>query len=112
MAAAAHPTQLPQIIHAYLHAVRNAALDLARERHRELGIAYDDVPAGVEVVEPGDFGYDRYRSAYMRGGQPGLVLRPADVDQVAEAVRFAAAHRELPLGIFSAGHGISGRSVS
>lgn len=78
------------------------------------GIAYDDVPASLEdrAVEPGDRGYARYTSAYMRGGSPGLVLRPRTVDEVSAALGFAARHRHLPLGILSAGHGISGRSLN
>lgn len=88
--------------------VRSAAALAARLP----GIAYDQVPDGVETVEPGDFGYDRYRSTFMRGGEPGLVLRPSTPEQVSAAVGFAAEHREVPLGIFSAGHGISGRSVN
>ena len=78
------------------------------------GIAYDDVPASLveTAVEPGDRGYGRYTSSYLRGGAPGLVLRPQTVEQVQDAVVFAGAHREVPLGLLSAGHGISGRSVN
>ena len=78
------------------------------------GIAYDDVPASLEdrTVEPGDRGYARYTSAYMRGGSPGLVLRPRTVEEVSAALGFAARHRHVPLGILSAGHGISGRSLN
>ncbi|MFV0427100.1 MAG: LLM class flavin-dependent oxidoreductase [Beutenbergiaceae bacterium] len=77
-------------------------------------IAYDQVPPSlaVEAIEPGDHGYPRYTSSYLRGGAPGLVLRPQDIEQVQDAVRFAATQREVPLGIFSAGHGISGRSLN
>ncbi|GEK18653.1 LLM class flavin-dependent oxidoreductase [Cellulomonas persica] len=78
------------------------------------GIAYDDVPASLveTAVEPGDRGYGRYTSSYLRGGAPGLVLRPQTVEQVQDAVVFAGAHRDVPLGLLSAGHGISGRSVN
>ncbi|MDL5485555.1 LLM class flavin-dependent oxidoreductase [Microbacterium wangruii] len=81
---------------------------------RRDGIAYDDLPASLRetAVEPGDFGYRTVRSTYMRGGAPGLVLRPRDVGEVAEALAFARRHRHLPLGIRSAGHGISGRSTN
>jgi len=48
----------------------------------------------------------------MRGGAPGLVLRPADPAEVAEAVAFASEHADLPLGVRSGGHGISGRSTN
>lgn len=78
------------------------------------GIAYDDLPAALaeRAVEPGDKAYARYRSGYLRGGAPGLVLRARDVAEVQAAVAVAREHRELPLGILSAGHGISGRSLN
>lgn len=78
------------------------------------GIAYDDLPpaSAARAVEPGDAAYARYRSGYLRGGAPGLVLRPQTVPEVQEAVAVARRHRELPLGILSAGHGISGRSLN
>jgi alkanesulfonate monooxygenase SsuD/methylene tetrahydromethanopterin reductase-like flavin-dependent oxidoreductase (luciferase family)/FAD/FMN-containing dehydrogenase len=81
---------------------------------RVSGIGYDEVPPslGRTAVEPGDKGYSRYRSGYLRGGAPGLILRPQSVDEVADAVRFARGHRDVPLGIFSAGHGLSGRSLN
>jgi FAD/FMN-containing dehydrogenase len=34
------------------------------------------------------------------------------VEEVQAAVRFAARHRELPFGVLSAGHGLSGRSLN
>ncbi|GAA4168990.1 LLM class flavin-dependent oxidoreductase [Gryllotalpicola koreensis] len=78
------------------------------------GIDYDGLPESLapRAIEPGDIGYARYTSGYLRGGAPGLVLRPETTDEVTDAVRFAARHRELPLGIFSAGHGLSGRSLN
>jgi FAD/FMN-containing dehydrogenase len=63
-------------------------------------------------VEPGDAGYARYSSGYLRGATPGLALRPGSVSGVRDAVAFASQHRELPLGVFSAGHGLSGRSLN
>ncbi|RIX27898.1 LLM class flavin-dependent oxidoreductase [Amnibacterium setariae] len=87
------------------------AVALAKRRP---GIEYDGLPDGLAetAVEPGDQGYARYTSSYLRGGAPGLVLRPQDVAEVQAAVRFAGRHRDLPLGIFSAGHGLSGRSLN
>ncbi|MHC2998341.1 LLM class flavin-dependent oxidoreductase [Microbacterium sp. HJ5] len=79
---------------------------------RRDGIAYDDVPAGLHAIEPGDFGYGDVRSTYMRGGSPGIVLEPSSPAQVAEAVGFARRHPELPLAVRSGGHGISGRSTN
>lgn len=82
--------------------------------HRRPDIAYDQVPEDLaqSAVEPGDPAYPRVRSTYMRGGAPGLVLRPSTIDQVRSALAFARDHRHLPLGIRSGGHGISGRSTN
>ncbi|PXY29052.1 FAD-linked oxidase [Prauserella coralliicola] len=95
---------------ASLPPLRRAAV---RARRRE-GIAYDDVPAALAAaaIEPGDVGYAGVRSTYLRGGAPGLVLRPGTEEEVAEALAFARAHPRLPLSLRSGGHGISGRSTN
>ncbi|MCO5177829.1 MAG: LLM class flavin-dependent oxidoreductase [Thermomicrobiales bacterium] len=84
-----------------------------RARRRD-GIAYDVIPASLaeRAVEPGDVGYAELRSNYLRGGSPGLILRPQNRDEVVEALAFARQHPDLPLGIRSGGHGISGRSTN
>ncbi|MBA4609583.1 LLM class flavin-dependent oxidoreductase [Aeromicrobium sp. Marseille-Q0843] len=81
---------------------------------RRPGIGYDLVPEGLAetAVEPGDPAFPSVRSTYLRGGDPGLVLRPSTVDEVVSAIEFARTHRHLPLGIRSGGHGISGRSTN
>ncbi|MGX5681062.1 LLM class flavin-dependent oxidoreductase [Schumannella luteola] len=81
---------------------------------RRDGIDYDGLPASLaeDAVEPGDSRYSRVQNNYMRGGEPGLVLRPATVEQVQDAVLFAARHRDVPFGVRSGGHGISGRSTN
>jgi FAD/FMN-containing dehydrogenase len=80
---------------------------------RRAGIDYDAVPESLKpsAVEPGDSAYSRVRSTYLRGGAPGLVLRPTDVAQVVEALAFARA-QPVALGVRSGGHGISGRSTN
>lgn len=93
------------------------AVELARERRRALrrpGIAYDDVPASLaeRAVAPGHPAYRSVSSTYLRGGSPGLVLRPRDADEVVDAVAFAREHRGVPLGVRSGGHGVSGRSTN
>lgn len=90
--------------------VRGAAARAARRP----GIAYDSLPPALaeNAVEPGDREYGAVRANYLRGGAPGLVLRPRTVDEVVQAVAVAREHRELPLGVRSAGHGISGRSTN
>ncbi|MDN4641087.1 LLM class flavin-dependent oxidoreductase [Agreia sp. PsM10] len=81
---------------------------------RREGISYDELPESLRetAIEPGDTAYASVRSTYMRGGAPGLVLRPRDVDGVRDALLFARRHPSLPLGIRSGGHGISGRSTN
>ncbi|MBO3085155.1 FAD-binding protein [Cellulomonas sp. zg-ZUI188] len=85
----------------------------ARSRRRD-GIDYDGVPETLRdtAVEPGDRGYRAVSSNYLRGGAPGLVLRPRTPEQVADAVAFARHHPHVPLGVRSGGHGISGRSTN
>jgi FAD/FMN-containing dehydrogenase len=80
---------------------------------RRPGIDYDGIPAALvaTAVEPGDAEYAAVRSSYMRGGRPGLVLRPAGTAQVVEALGYARA-QDVPLAIRSGGHGISGRSTN
>lgn len=85
----------------------------ARAARRE-GIDYDGVPTSLasHAVEPGDFDYASVKSTYLRGGAPGIVLRPQSIPEVVDAVAFARGHRDLPLGVRSGGHGISGRSTN
>lgn len=80
---------------------------------RRDGIAYDGIPESLvsTAVEPGDSGFGRVRNNYLRGGDPGLVLRPGTVDEVREGLAFARA-QDVPLGVRSGGHGISGRSTN
>ena len=80
---------------------------------RRAGIDYDAVPATLAstAVEPGDRAYDTVRHNYLRSGAPGLVLRPRSTAEVADAVSFARL-QDVPLGIRSGGHGISGRSTN
>lgn len=76
--------------------------------------ADDPIPDALatRAMMPGDRGYDRYTSGYFRGARPGLVIRPESPAELQEAVRLAARHRDLPLGLFSGGHGLSGRSLN
>jgi FAD/FMN-containing dehydrogenase len=52
------------------------------------------------------------KSTYLRGGAPGIVVQPTTVQQVVDAVGFARQHPDVPLGLRSGGHGISGRSTN
>jgi FAD/FMN-containing dehydrogenase len=80
----------------------------------EPGIDHDGIPESLvgTAVAPGDPGYRGVASTYLRGGAPGLVLRPRTPPEVADALAFARRHRHLPLGVRSGGHGISGRSTN
>jgi len=90
--------------------VRNTVA-LAKRRD---GIDYEAVPASLvdRAVEPGDSGFERVRSNYIRGGNPGIVLRPSSVAEVVEAVAYARDHPDIALGVRSGGHGFSGRSTN
>lgn len=78
------------------------------------GIGDDPLPVtlAARAVLPGQADYARYTSSYFRSARPALVLRPGSPAEVQDAVRFAARHRDLPLGILSGGHGLSGRSLN
>ena len=91
-----------------------SAKALARRRE---GIEYEVAAAADlgEVIEPGDAAFGGVRNTYMRGGSPGLVLRPTTALQVANAVAFARQQSivaSIPLSVRSGGHGISGRSTN
>jgi len=88
-----------------------SAAALSRRRDR---IDYDGLPASLAgtAVEPGDSGYARVRSTYMRGGAPGLVLRVSSVPQVVDALAFARDQAGVAMSVRSGGHGISGRSTN
>jgi alkanesulfonate monooxygenase SsuD/methylene tetrahydromethanopterin reductase-like flavin-dependent oxidoreductase (luciferase family) len=90
--------------------VRNA---IALGKRRD-GIDYDGIPGSIagSAIEPGDASYSRVRSTYMRGGAPGLVLQVHTAAEVVDAVAFARANPDVPLGVRSGGHGISGRSTN
>ncbi len=58
------------------------------------------------IHRPGDAGYDTYRSGYNQiiEHKPALVVEAADADDVAAAVRLAAAE-ERPVAVQATGHG-------
>lgn len=78
---------------------------------RRPGIDYDAVPAGVPAVEPGAARFAELRNTYLRGGDPGLVLVPRSSEELAAALSFVR-EQEVPLGVRSGGHGVSGRSTN
>jgi hypothetical protein len=85
-----------------------------RNVHGSSTPASDAVPASLAdaAVKPGDPAYGGLTSTYFRGGAPGVVLLPRTVEQVVDAVGFAGRRLQVPLGIRSGGHGLSGRSTN
>ncbi|WP_413316693.1 LLM class flavin-dependent oxidoreductase [Agrococcus sp. 1P02AA] len=99
-------------------APRLAAAALAR---RAPALDYDAIPDSLRAtaVEPGSWEYPERQHTYLRGGAPGLLLRPTSPAQVADALAYARSQGaagadggRVPLSIRSAGHGISGRSTN
>lgn len=83
-------------------------------RARRIGaIDYESMPALVRTiaVEPGDSSYSNYQNTYLRGGHPGVVLRPRTADEVAASVKWANT-QNVPFSIRSGGHGFSGKSTN
>jgi alkanesulfonate monooxygenase SsuD/methylene tetrahydromethanopterin reductase-like flavin-dependent oxidoreductase (luciferase family)/FAD/FMN-containing dehydrogenase len=110
---------MPALREAVIRELPQGQPDLLRRRasvraKRREGIQYDNVPAllAERVIEPGDLGYARVKSTYMRGGSPGIVFQVKNTNEVVEALAFARAHPTLPLAVRSGGHGISGRSTN
>ncbi|MFF0345219.1 FAD-binding oxidoreductase [Kribbella sp. NPDC004875] len=62
---------------------------------------------GGAIVAPGDEGYDVAARTVLVGGSPAYVLRPASVEDVQHAVRYAAASG-LPLAVRGGGHSFPG----
>ena len=89
---------------------RRGATALALRRD---GIDYDAIPAALaaSAIEPGDRGHADVRHNYLRSGNPGLVLLPSTPAEVAEALGYARA-QDVPIGVRSGGHGVSGRSTN
>ncbi|UNK71348.1 LLM class flavin-dependent oxidoreductase [Microbacterium sp. H1-D42] len=86
---------------------------LSVRARRRSGIAYDKLPASLAevAVEPGDVGYGAAKSTYLRGGTPGIVLRPRSASDVSAAVTWAR-QQSVELSVRSGGHGFSGRSTN
>ena len=64
------------------------------------------------AVTPQDRSYRDQTGTFFRSGAPAVILRARHAEHVRSAVRFAAAHRELPFSLRSGGHGVSGRSTN
>jgi FAD/FMN-containing dehydrogenase len=64
------------------------------------------------LLRPGQEGYDQARRVWNGAidRRPALVVRCADADDVAEAVRFARG-RDLPVSVRGGGHAVAGHAV-
>ncbi|MDN0196839.1 FAD-binding protein [Streptomyces sp. S.PNR 29] len=71
----------------------------------------DHNTADLLALRPGDTGYEEEIAGFQTGfvQRPALVVAAASADDVAAAVRYAAA-RDLPVGVQATGHGLPGPS--
>ncbi len=65
----------------------------------------------AEVLRPGDDGYDDAARVFFATGQPAMVVRPSDPDEVAAALRHAARH-DLAVSVRSGGHSPLGHGTN
>ena len=65
----------------------------------------------VEAVRPGDDGYEAAARVFFATGEPALVTRPRDPDEVAAALAHAARHH-LAVSVRSGGHSPLGHSTN
>ncbi len=65
----------------------------------------------MEILRPGDAGYDESATAFMGTGSPALVVRPRDPDEVAAAVTDAV-RDGLAISLRSGGHSLAGHSTN
>ncbi len=65
----------------------------------------------VDVLRPGDDGYDAAARMFYGTGRPAVVVRPRDPDEVAVALTYAARH-ELAVAVRSGGHGPLGHGTA
>jgi FAD/FMN-containing dehydrogenase len=65
----------------------------------------------VEALRPGDDGYDAAARVFFATGEPALVVRPRDADEVAAVLAHAARH-DLAVSVRSGGHSPLGHSTN
>ncbi|HEX7737672.1 MAG TPA: FAD-binding oxidoreductase [Ktedonobacteraceae bacterium] len=64
-----------------------------------------------EVVTPGNSEYDGLRNVFNRAGNPALIVRAQNNEDVVATIRLAREH-QLPLSVRSGGHGFSGLATN
>jgi FAD/FMN-containing dehydrogenase len=67
--------------------------------------------SAVEALRPGDDGYDAAARVFFATGEPALVVRPRDPDEVAAALAHAERH-DLAVSVRSGGHSPLGHSTN
>jgi FAD/FMN-containing dehydrogenase len=65
----------------------------------------------LDVLRPGDDGYDDAARVFFAGGRPALVVRPRDPGEVAAALEHAVRH-DLAVSVRSGGHSPVGASTN
>lgn len=65
----------------------------------------------VDAVRPGDTGYDEAARVLFASGNPAVVVRPRDPDEVAAALDHAARHN-LAVSVRSGGHSLLGHGTN
>jgi FAD/FMN-containing dehydrogenase len=65
----------------------------------------------AETLRPGDDGYDDAAMVFMGAGEPALVVRPGDPDEVAEVLGHAV-RNDLAVSVRSGGHSLVGHSTN
>ncbi len=65
----------------------------------------------VEALRPGDDGYDDAARVFFASGEPALVVRPRDPDEVAIALAHAV-HLDLAVSVRSGGHSPLGHGTN
>jgi FAD/FMN-containing dehydrogenase len=65
----------------------------------------------ADALRPGEDGYDAAARTFFATGQPALVVRPREPDEVAAAIRYATARR-FPVSVRSGGHSPLGHSTN
>jgi FAD/FMN-containing dehydrogenase len=65
----------------------------------------------VEALRPGDDGYDEAARVFFTTGEPALVVRPRDPDEVAAVLAHAVQH-DLAVSVRSGGHSPLGHSTN
>ncbi len=70
-----------------------------------------DTDLAVETVRPGDDGYDAAARVFFATGEPAVMARPRNPDEVAAALAYALRH-DLAVSVRSGGHSPLGHSTN